>query len=306
MGPIEAILGFFVFLALFMSFYTVEQQTAAIVQRFGKFVRIGTPGLNFKIPLLEWVADTVNLRIQELDVRVETKTMDNVFIQTVVSVQYHVLNENVFDAYYKLQDPQAQIRSYVFDVVRARVPAIKLDDVFLKKDEIADAVKRELQDTMDDFGYGIVKALVTDIDPDAKVKESMNAINAAERDRVAAEEQGEAEKILKVKRAEAEAESKRLQGEGIANQRKAIADGLRESVETIKSGLGSGVDAKEVLTILLATQYFDTLDSMGKNSNVNTIMLPHSPSGLNAIMDQLRETMVASNQVPKVDTSDEV
>ena len=183
---------------MFAPFYTVEQQTAAIVQRFGKFVRVAYPGLNLRIPLIETIAGRINLRVQQLDVNVESKTEDNVFVRVVVSVQYHVLTEKVYDAFYRLANAHTQITAFVFDVVRARVPRIKLDDVFEKKDEIADAVKFELSHVMFDFGYGIVKALVTDIEPDHKVKEAMNEINAAQRLRIAATEKGEAERILKV------------------------------------------------------------------------------------------------------------
>lgn len=283
--------------AVFGSFFTVEQQTVAVIERFGKYSRLAQAGLNFKLPFLESVVDRVSLRIEQLDVEVETKTKDNVFVQVKVSVQHYVMPSKVYDAYYKLDNPDAQIEAYVFDVVRARVPKLKLDEVFENKDEIADAVKSELEETMDDFGYGITKTLVTDIDPDEKVKASMNEINAAERMRAAAMEKGEADKILMVKAAEAEAESKKLQGEGIANQRKAIADGLRESVETIKKGLGNDIDSKEVLTILLATQYFDTIDSLGKNANTNTVLLPHSPGGLSDIMAQLRNAMIVAEKV---------
>lgn len=288
-----AVGGVLLLIILIGTFFTVDQQTVAVIERFGKFVRLAQAGLNFKVPLIESVVDQVSLRIEQLDVEVETKTKDNVFVRMKVSVQHFVMPNKVYEAYYKLNRADQQIESYVFDVVRARVPKLRLDDVFENKDDIADAVKAELTETMDDFGYGITKALVTDIDPDQKVKDSMNEINAAERLRVAAQEKGEAEKILKVKAAEAEAESKKLQGEGIANQRKAIADGLRESIEAVKSGVPD-VDAEEVLKILLVTQYFDALESIGKNANTNTIMLPHSPGGLAGVMDQVRDMLVAS------------
>ncbi|MFQ3594104.1 MAG: SPFH domain-containing protein, partial [Gemmataceae bacterium] len=231
--------------------------------------------MNLKIPLIDAVAGRINLRVQQLDVRVETKTEDNVFLQAVVSVQYHVLPTKVYEAFYRLADPEAQITSYVFDVVRARVPQIKLDDVFEKKDEIAVAVKSELAEVMDDFGYGILKALVTDIDPDPKVKAAMNEINAAQRMRVAATEKGEADRILKVKAAEAEAQSKALQGKGIADQRKAIVDGLRLSVEEFRHGV-PGATAQDVMNLVLMTQFFDTLKEVGLSSQTNTIMIPHS------------------------------
>jgi regulator of protease activity HflC (stomatin/prohibitin superfamily) len=283
-------------LSLIFTFFTVEQQTASVVQRFGKFVRVATSGLNLKTPWIDWVAGSINLRVQQLNVKVETKTEDNVFVQVVVSVQYFVMPEKVYEAFYKLDDPAKQITSFVFDVVRARVPKIKLDDVFEKKDEIADAVKSELAQVMDDFGYGIVKALVTDIDPDAKVKESMNEINAAQRLRVAATEKGEADRILKVKAAEADARSKALQGEGIANQRKAIVDGLRESVDEFQKTV-PGATAQDVMNLVLMTQYFDTLKEIGASSQTNTILIPHSPGNLSDLASQMRNAMITADQV---------
>lgn len=291
-----AVAGFFGLLTLIFSFFTVGQQTAAVTQRFGKFVRVATSGLNFKTPWIDWVAGRINLRVQQLDVKVETKTEDNVFVQFVVSVQYFVIPDKVYEAFYKLDDPTKQITSFVFDVVRARVPKIKLDDVFDKKDEIADAVKGELAQVMDDFGYGIVKALVTDIDPDAKVKESMNEINAAQRLRMAAGEKGEADRILKVKAAEAEAQSKALQGKGIADQRRAIVDGLRESVDEFQKTV-PGATAQDVMNLVLMTQYFDTLKEIGASSQTNTILIPHSPGNLSDLASQMRNAMITAGQV---------
>lgn len=290
------VLVVFILFALASTFFTVGQQTAAVIQRFGKFVRVANSGLNFKIPFVDFIAGRVNLRVQQLDVDVETKTEDNVFVQTVVSVQYFVQPDKVYEAFYKLDDPATQITAFVFDVVRARVPQIKLDDVFDKKDEIADAVKNELSQTMDDFGYGIIKALVTDIDPDKKVKESMNEINAAQRLRVAANEKGEAERILKVKAAEAEAQSKALQGKGIADQRKAIVDGLRESVSEFRDSV-PGATAQDVMNLVLMTQYFDTLKELGSSSKTNTVLIPHSPGALADISAQLRDAMVTADRM---------
>lgn len=288
---------------LFASFFTVHQQTAAVIERFGKFNRIGKPGLNLKLPFIERVVSRLSLRVQQLDVRVETKTEDNVFVQVTVSVQFFVLPDKVVDAYYRLEDPARQVTSYVFDVVRARVPKIKLDDVFSNKDEIADAVKHELSDAMDDFGYGIVKTLVTDIDPDAQVKHSMNEINAAQRQRVAATERGEADRILKVKAAEAEAQSKALQGRGIADQRKAIIDGLRESVDTFSKSI-PGTTATDVMALIMATQYFDTLRDMAAHGRMNTVMLPHSPGAAGEMFERLRTTMISAGQVPPPSAGD--
>lgn len=279
---------------LLLSLFTVEQQSAALVQRFGKFVRVAHPGLNLRIPLIEQIGGKVNLRVQQLDVRVETKTKDNVFVHCIVSVQYFVRPEKVFQAFYLFDNPDRQITSFVFDVVRARVPKMPIDDVFEKKDEIADAIKDELTSMMDDFGYGIIKTLVTDIEPDSKVKEAMNEINAAQRLRVAASEKAEAERILAVKRAEAEAEAKALQGRGIADQRRAIVDGLRESVEDFKNGV-PGTSAQEVLSLVLMTQYFDTLKDIGAASRTNTILVPHSPGYMQDLASEMRNSILLGN-----------
>lgn len=297
-------MGFVIFLVIFIviilatGLFTVNQQTAAIVERFGKFNKISSAGLNFKIPIIDRIAGRLSLRVRQLDVRVETKTKDNVFVFVIVSVQYFVIPDKIVDAFYKLQNTEAQITSYVYDVVRARVPAITLDNVFETKDDIAQAVKTELEQIMDDFGYGIVKTLVTDIDPDANVKVSMNKINAAQRLRVAAVEEAEADKIRVVKAAEAEAESKALSGKGIADQRTAIVNGLRESVTDFKNSV-DGTSSHDVMNLVLMTQYFDTLKDVGLGSNSNTIMIPHSPSGMNDISDQLRNAMITANEVSK-------
>jgi len=286
-------------LLVFSSFFTVEQQRAAIIERFGKFLRIGGPGLNVKIPFIDKVRGYVTLRVRQLDVQVETKSEDNVFVTVVVAVQFHVLENKIYEAFYKLDNPEQQITAFVFDVVRARVPKMKLDDVFEKKDEVADAVKNELSEIMENLGYAIVKALVTDINPDSKVKAAMNEINEAQRLRVAANERGEAEKILKVKQAEAEAQASALQGRGMADQRRAIIDGLRESVADFQKTI-SGADAQDVMTLVLMTQYFDTLKSIGSTSNSNTILLPHTPSGVSDVAQQIRDSFVAANEVTKI------
>jgi len=304
-GGLLAVVGpclFIVLLILFFSsFYTVGQQTVAIVERFGKFSRIARPGLNFKIPLIERVAGKMTLRVQQLNVKAETKTLDNVFVHIMVSVQYFVLQEKVYDAFYRLDDPELQINSYVFDVVRAKVPKINLDDLFEKKDEIAIACKTELNETMVGFGFEILNALVTDIEPDTKVKESMNEINAAQRLRVAANEKGEAEKILKVKQAEAEAESKALQGKGIADQRRAIIEGLKDSVDDFQKSV-SGSNAQEVMNLVLLTQYFDTIKEISSTSKTNTILLPHSPAGMSEIAEQMRNAIIVGNEVINKDS----
>ena len=290
---------------IFLCAFTVEQQSVKIVQRLGKFARIAGPGLNFKIPLLEQVAGSLSLRVNQLDVKVETKTEDNVFLHVLVSVQFFVDPNKVYEAFYKLEDPSRQITSFVFDVVRAKVPKIKLDDVFEKKDDIAVAVKEELEQVMSDFGYGIVKTLVTDIDPDAKVKIAMNEINAAQRMRVVASEKGEAERILKVKSAEAEAQSKALQGKGMADQRKAIIQGLKESVSDFKESLPNTTE-QDVLNLILMTQYFDTIKDLGASSHNNTIMIPHSPSSVGDILQQISNSVIIANQVSSANSNSAV
>lgn len=291
--------GFFFFILLMSSFFVIKQQTTGIIERFGKYLRIVRPGLGMKIPLVDKLVVRLNMRVQQLDVVVETKTNDDVFVHIKVSVQYFVIPEKVYEAYYRLTNIHQQLTSYIFDLVRARVPKLKLDDVFEKKDEIADAVRTELHETMHEFGYDILKALVTDIDPDSKVKDAMNEINAATRLRMAATEKGEAERILKVKSAEADAQSKALQGKGIADQRKAIIEGLRDSVEQFQQAV-EGSTAKDVMTLVLMTQYFDTLQALGEKANHTTILMPHSPGSLSAISDQIRDAMVTATETTKV------
>lgn len=274
--------------------FTVKQQTIALVERLGKFHSIKGPGLQFKIPFIDKVAGKVNIKIQQLDVLVETKTKDNVFVKLKVSVQFRVLEDAVYDAFYKLENPYEQITSYVFDTVRAEVPKLKLDDVFERKDDIAVAIRRELEEAMNEYGYGIVKALVTDIDPDHEVKISMNRINAAERGKLAAEYEGEAERIRIVAKARAEAESKRLQGQGIADQRREIAKGLEESVEVLNS---VGINSQEASALIVVTQHYDTLQSMGENANSNIILLPNSPSAGSDMLSQMVTSFSASQQI---------
>ena len=281
-------------LLLISGLFVVKQQTAAVVERFGKFIVIRQSGLHLKIPLVDKIAGRISLRILQLDVIVETKTKDDVFVKLKVSVQYKVVQEKVYDAFYKLDFPQDQITSYVFDVVRAVVPKMKLDDVFEKKDDIAIAVKTELNDAMTNYGYDIIKALVTDIDPDAEVKAAMNRINAAERKKVAAQYDGDAERILIVEKAKAEAESKRLQGQGIADQRREIARGLEESVDVLNGG---GINSQEASALIVVTQHYDTLQSIGESTNSNLILLPNSPQAGSDMLNNMVASFTASNQI---------
>ena len=281
-------------LLLFFTFFIVKQQSAAVVERFGKFVSVRQSGLQLKIPIIDNVAGRLSLRIQQLDVVVETKTKDDVFVKLKVSVQFKVIKEKVYDAFYKLDNPADLITSFIFDVVRAEVPKLILDDVFLKKDDIAIAVKSELQDAMTEYGFQIIKTLVTDIDPDAQVKESMNRINASEREKVAAQFEGEAQKILIVEKAKAEAESKRLQGQGIADQRREIARGLEDSVKVLN---GVDINSQEASALIVVTQHYDTLQSVGAEANSNLILMPNSPQAGSEMLNNMVASFTASNQI---------
>ncbi len=278
--------------------FQVSQQTVVIVERFGRFKKVANAGINFKIPFIDNIATTQSLRIQQLDVKVSTKTQDNVFVDVMISTQYKVASseEMIKKSYYELENVEKQINSYLFDAVRAEVPKMKLDDVFEKKDEIATAIKNELSEAIGEFGYTIVKTLVTDINVDQKIVSAMNEIVASQRARMAAQEKGEAEKILVVKHAEAEAQSKKLQGEGIANQRKAIISGFKSSIEDMKQI--EGMNASDVLNLVLLTQYFDTLKEVAQSPS-NTIMLPSSPSGFTDIASQIREATISGNLATK-------
>ncbi|MGJ5643030.1 SPFH domain-containing protein [Formosa sp. S-31] len=287
----------FLFLAiviLITALFTVKQQSAAIIERFGKFQSIRQSGLQIKIPLIDRVAGRLSLKIQQLDVIVETKTLDDVFVRLKISVQFKVIKDKVYDAFYKLDYPHDQITSYVFDVVRAEVPKMKLDDVFVKKDDIAIAVKTELNDAMLDYGYDIIKTLVTDIDPDAQVKAAMNRINASEREKIAAQFEGDAQRILIVEKAKAEAESKRLQGQGIADQRREIARGLEESVEVLNR---VGINSQEASALIVVTQHYDTLQSLGEETNSNLILLPNAPQVGSNMLNDMVASFTASNQI---------
>ena len=289
-----SLLGFLAFVLLFGTFFIVKQQSAAVVERFGRFVGVRHSGLQLKIPIIDRVAGRVSLRIQQLDVVVETKTKDDVFVKIKVSVQYKVIKDKVYDAFYKLDFPQDQITSYVFDVVRAEVPKMILDDVFEKKDDVAIAVKTELNDAMINYGFDIIKTLVTDIDPDAQVKDSMNRINASEREKVAAQFEGDAQRILIVERAKAEAESKRLQGQGIADQRREIARGLEDSVKVLN---GVNINSQEASALIVVTQHYDTLQSVGSASNSNLILMPNSPQAGSEMLNNMVASFTASNQI---------
>ena len=294
MNSLFIILLVLALLILFASYFIVKQQTAAIVETFGKFTSIRQSGFHLKIPGVQKIAGRLSLKIQQLDVIIETKTKDDVFVKIKVSVQYKVIKEKVYDAFYKLDYPHDQITSYVFDVVRAEVPKMKLDDVFVKKDDVAIAVKSELNEAMMTYGYDIIKTLVTDIDPDAQVKEAMNRINAADREKTAAQYEGDAQRILIVERAKAEAESKRLQGKGIADQRREIARGLEESMVVLNR---AGINSQEASALIVVTQHYDTLQAIGADTNSNLILLPNNPNAASSMLTDMVASFAATNQI---------
>jgi regulator of protease activity HflC (stomatin/prohibitin superfamily) len=294
----STVLSFLVFVVLVLvlgSFFTVKTAQVAVITRFGKFLRAAEPGLNWKWPLIDTVAGRVSLRVNQISLTMETKTKDNVFVTIPISVQNRVRPEKVFDAYYKLANPIEQIQAYVEQVILGHVPGMTLDEVFASQSGIAAAVKQELDADMAGFGYEIVNVLVTDIVPDAKVKSAMNDINAAQREQVAANARGEAEKILVVKKAEAEAESKALQGQGIANQRKAIIEGLQGSIEQFQKVVGTA-STSEVMQLVLVTQYFDTIKSIGELDKTNTLFLSHAPGAVKDISDQVMQAMLIADR----------
>lgn len=290
--PFIFIILFIGVVILFSSFFTVKQQTAVVIERFGKFMSIRNSGLQLKLPLVDRIAGRVNLRIQQLDVIIETQTKDNVFVKLKVSVQFKVIPEHVYEAFYKLEYPHDQITAYVFDVVRAEVPKLILDDVFLRKDDVAIAVKRELNEAMTTYGYDIINTLVTDIDPDIQVKNAMNRINAAEREKTAAMFESDAQRIRIVAKAKAEAESKKLQGQGIADQRREIAKGLVESVAVLNE---VGINSQEASALIVITQHYDTLQAIGADTNSNLILLPNSPQAAGDMLNSMVTSFTASN-----------
>ena len=285
------LLFFLIFLAVIAlitvlkTLFTVRTATAGVVERFGKFNRIVRPGLQILIPFAE-KAFIVDLQVKQAQFSVETKTKDNVFVQIPVSVQYQVLDDKIYDAFYKLSSPQKQIESFVFNSILGHVPKLSLDETFEQQSGISVAVKVELDNIMSGFGFNILTALVTDIIPDVKVKAAMNDINAAQRAQVAAQARGEAEKILKVKQAEAEAESKALQGKGIAAERQAIIDGLSASIEHFQQGV-KGATSEDVMALVLLTQYFDTLRDIGTRGGTNTVFLPNNPGAAHDFQTQI-------------------
>ncbi len=288
-----AVAAFVLLMTVIGSFFTVQTAQVAVITRFNRYLRVAQAGLNWKVPFIDRVDGRLSLRVDQISLTMETKTKDNVFVTIPISVQTRVRTEKAYEAYYSLSDPRAQIQAYVEQVVLGHVPGMTLDEVFASQSSIAAAVKHELDVDMAAFGFEIVNVLVTDIIPDAKVKSAMNDINAAQREQVAASARGEAEKILVVKKAEAEAESKALQGQGIANQRKAIIDGLRGSIEDFQKSIGDA-SAREVMQLVLVTQYFDTLKSIGEQGKTNTLFVSHSPGAVQNFSEQVMQAIAGA------------
>ncbi len=289
-----------VVLGLFLSIKIIPQQQMGVVERLGKFNRVIGPGLHFLIPIFERVAGRESIRIRQLDVPVETKTKDNVFVNLGVSVQFLAVADKIFDAFYRLTDVNGQITSYVYDVVRGEVPKKTLDEVFETKDDLAQIIKSDLSESMDDFGFAIVKSLITDIDPALNVKSAMNQINATARLRVAAENEAQADYIRQVKSAEAEAEAKKLQGEGIAKQRAAIIEGFKSSIGDLKEVTGSEIETQDVMNMVMMVQYFDALRDIGTSGQNNAVLIPYGAGGANEIFQQMTQAMITSEQVKRV------
>ena len=284
---------FLAILLLISSIYVVRQQSVAIIERFGRYQKTSSSGMNFRIPFgIDKIAARVQLRLLQSDIVVETKTQDNVFVTMNVATQYRVNENNVTDAYYKLMRPESQIKSYIEDALRSSVPKLTLDELFEKKDEIALEVQKQVAEEMSTYGYIIVKTLITKVEPDAEVKQSMNEINAAQRKRVAAQELAEADKIKIVTAAEAEAEKDRLHGGGIAEQRKAIVDGLADSIKELK-GANVELTEEQIMSILLTNQYLDTLNNFADKQGNNTIFLPANPDGVESIRTQILSALKA-------------
>ena len=288
--------SFLIILGILISMlYVVRQQSVAIVERFGRYQKIATSGIHMRLPFgIDKIAARIQLRLLQSEIVVETKTKDNVFVMMNVATQYRVNEQNVTDAYYKLMRPEAQIKSYIEDALRSSVPKLTLDELFEKKDEIALEVQHQVAEEMTTYGYIIVKTLITKVEPDAEVKQSMNEINAAQRKRVAAQELAEADKIKIVTAAEAEAEKDRLHGVGIAQQRKAIVDGLAESIAELKEA-NVGMSEEQIMSILLTNQYLDTLNTFAAKGN-KTLFLPNNPNGVDDIRTQILSALKTDNK----------
>ena len=302
--------------------FSTQTGSVKIIERFGRFKEIARPGLGCLICpcfCVDAVAGSVSMRVQQVDVRCETKTRDNVFVGVEVSVQFKVIKDKIKESFYELSDIKHQIRSYIFDVIRSEVPKVKLDDLFLLKEKLAEQIKNGVGEAMNKFGFEILATPITDIDPDPGVKAAMNEINKQERLKKAANDKGEAHKILLVKQAEAEAQkirieaeadadAKELAGNGLSRQRQAIVDGLQKSVNAFTHDV-EGVNPNTVMDMIMITQYFDTVRDIGANTRTNAIFVPYAPGAVSAVGEQLRQGIMEAVSVnpsvlPKSDVTD--
>ncbi|MDV2431371.1 SPFH domain-containing protein [Corynebacterium tuberculostearicum] len=275
---------------LFDGYFIVRTREAAILERLGKFQKVAHAGLHFKMPWVDRVRDKISLQVRQLDVMVETKTKDNVFVQIPVAVQYEVVQGREREAYYMLSNHEQQIVAYVQDNVRSSVANMNLDDSFSSKDTIARNVAASLRDNMAEYGWNFVNTLVTDIRPDSRVRESMNSINAAQREREAAVAQAEAEKIRVVKEAEGAAEAKKLQGRGVADQRKEIVEGIAQQYEMLRD---AGVEESPE-ALMLVSQYLDAMVDVSHNGQASVLYMPSNPQGMGDLFSGMRDVLMAN------------
>ena len=293
--PFAIVLIVIVVLLLCSALYVVPQQQAYIIERFGKFHKVQYAGLRMKIPFVDRIAQKTNMRVSQLNVKLETKTLDNVFVTVVASTQFRVAPEAVATAYYELQDPAGQLRSYMEDALRFAIPALTLDDAFARKDDVAADVQKTVGTEMSRFGFTVVKTLITAIDPSPQVKNAMDSINAAQREKEATRQRAEAQRIQIETQAAAEAEKTRLQGEGQANYRREIANGI---VDQIKSLQAVGMDITDVNNVVLFNQYLDVMRSLSESQNTKTVVLPAStPGGYSDLYSQITQALATADDV---------
>lgn len=282
--------------SILKSFYVVQNKEAAILEKLGKFSGVRHAGLHFKTPFVEQVRDTINLQVRQLDVQVETKTKDNVFVEIPVAVQYQVIPGSEEQAFYALTDHKQQIESYVQDTVRTSVAKMTLDESFASKDNLAQDVEQSLKESMEKYGWMFINTLVTDIRPDSKVRESMNSINAAQREKAAAVELAEAEKVKVIKEAEGLAEARRLQGKGLADQRMEISKGIAEQYKHLDD---VNIDNPEI--VMMMTQYFDTMIDVAERSNGAVMFMPSDTAGANNMISAMRNSLISADVISNQD-----
>merc|ERR1719499_718929 len=248
----------------------IPEGNVGVVQRRGAYDGWVEPGLIWTCPILHSVTP-VSIQTKQDMIHTDCKTKDNVTVTVTTAVQYYVERTKVEEAVFIVEDGRAQIRTGVNNVVRSELPALELDEAYENKDQLRKAVLAKIQPEMQKVGFYIRDILITDLHPDRTVLQSMNAINASQRQRQAAVEQGEAQKVLLVKKAEAESESKFLSGQGLSRMRLEIARGFKQSMDAMADG---GLSAKESMNMLITTQYVDMLKDFAMNPNKSAIMIP--------------------------------